>query len=183
MRADFNLFDQYQFTHEGVRLLLAYVHECSCSNLQTITGCRYRVHALLQTSMIHWSAHRSAQIDHTSYTHTIMHTHTHLSMLLYTTGWWLASVATDTNNCPCLSAAYACRSSSICSSSEHILRQQRQKGDCRNGPGWQSFTTGPFSCTPIEGNHLWPLDKHAKVTWLQAIVHELDAMSSPASQH
>ncbi|DBA87618.1 TPA: hypothetical protein ACH3X1_004636 [Trebouxia sp. C0004] len=48
--------------------------------------------------------------------------------------------------------------------------------------GWQSFTTGPFSCTPIEGNHLWPLDKHAKVVWLQAIVHELDTMSSPASQ-
>lgn len=48
--------------------------------------------------------------------------------------------------------------------------------------GWQSYTTGPFSCTPIEGNHLWPLEKHAKVTWLQAIVHELDAMSSSASQ-
>ena len=48
--------------------------------------------------------------------------------------------------------------------------------------GWQSFTTGPFSCTPIEGNHLWPLDKHAKMIWLQAIVQELDAMSSPASQ-
>lgn len=48
--------------------------------------------------------------------------------------------------------------------------------------GWQSFTTRPFSCTHIEGNHLWPLDKHAKVIWLQAIVHELDAMSSPASQ-
>jgi len=49
--------------------------------------------------------------------------------------------------------------------------------------GWQSFTTGPFSCTPIEGNHLWPLDKHAKVIWLQAIVQELDAMTSPASQN
>ncbi len=48
--------------------------------------------------------------------------------------------------------------------------------------GWRSFTTGPFSCTPIEGNHLWPLDKHAKAIWLQGIVDELGAMSSPASQ-
>ncbi|KAA6425939.1 MAG: Oleoyl-(acyl-carrier-) hydrolase [Trebouxia sp. A1-2] len=47
---------------------------------------------------------------------------------------------------------------------------------------WQCFTTGPFSCGPIEGNHLWPLDKHAKVIWLQAIVHELDAMSFAASR-
>lgn len=83
MRADFNLFDQYQFTHEGMHPLLAYVLECPCSELQVITGCRYRIHALLQTSMIHWSIHWSAQINHTSYTHTVMRTHTLVYAAVY----------------------------------------------------------------------------------------------------
>ena len=39
--------------------------------------------------------------------------------------------------------------------------------------GWQRFTTGAFSCAAVEGNHLWPLDKAAKTTWLQAIVAQL----------
>ncbi len=71
MRADFNLFDQYHFTHEGAHLLLANVLEYPCSN-SMLTGCRYRVHALLQTNLTHC---QSAQIN--SYTHTIMHTHAH----------------------------------------------------------------------------------------------------------
>ena len=42
--------------------------------------------------------------------------------------------------------------------------------------GWQAFTTGQFSCTAIDGNHSWPLDKHATMIWLQHIVDELHAM-------
>lgn len=38
---------------------------------------------------------------------------------------------------------------------------------------WQAFTTGPFTCAQIQGNHLWPLDKIAKTQWLQAIVNSL----------
>lgn len=41
--------------------------------------------------------------------------------------------------------------------------------------GWQTFTTGQFTCTAIDGNHLWPLDKHAKMIWLRHIVDELHA--------
>ena len=51
MRADFNLFDQYQFTHEGTHLTLAHVLKCSCTNLQMIPGFKFRLHNLLQTSM------------------------------------------------------------------------------------------------------------------------------------
>ncbi|KAL3147970.1 hypothetical protein ABBQ38_014265 [Trebouxia sp. C0009 RCD-2024] len=43
--------------------------------------------------------------------------------------------------------------------------------------GWQRFTTGPFSCAAIEGTHLWPLDKTAKTTWLQAIVAQFSGFS------
>ena len=43
--------------------------------------------------------------------------------------------------------------------------------------GWQRFTTGAFSCAAVEGNHLWPLDKAAKMTWLQAIVTQLSDFS------
>lgn len=43
--------------------------------------------------------------------------------------------------------------------------------------GWQRFTTGAFSCAAIKGNHLWPLDKAAKMTWLQAIVAQLSDVS------
>ena len=38
---------------------------------------------------------------------------------------------------------------------------------------WQAFTTGPFTCDKVQGNHLWPLNKLAKAHWLKAIVEEL----------
>lgn len=38
---------------------------------------------------------------------------------------------------------------------------------------WQRFTSGPFSCTRIEGNHLWPLQKEAKAVWLSKVVEGL----------
>ena len=41
--------------------------------------------------------------------------------------------------------------------------------------GWRHFTTGAFSCDPINGNHLWPLDKAAKLQWLQRIVNKMQA--------
>lgn len=39
--------------------------------------------------------------------------------------------------------------------------------------GWQRFTTGPFSCIEIEGNHLWPMEKGPKAVWLKAITDRL----------
>lgn len=36
--------------------------------------------------------------------------------------------------------------------------------------------SAPFSCQPIQGNHLWPLDKVAKTEWLGKIVSALDAL-------
>ena len=44
--------------------------------------------------------------------------------------------------------------------------------------GWQLFTTGSFEAIQIEGHHLWPLDKKAKVSWLSHIckrLHDLEA--------
>lgn len=42
---------------------------------------------------------------------------------------------------------------------------------------WHRFTTGAFSCAAIEGNHLWPLEKAAKMAWLQVIVAQLSDLS------
>ena len=39
--------------------------------------------------------------------------------------------------------------------------------------GWQLFTTGSFEAVQIEGHHLWPLDKEAKVSWLSHICQRL----------
>ncbi len=39
--------------------------------------------------------------------------------------------------------------------------------------GWQRFTAQDFSCTAINGHHLWPLDREAKQAWLSDIVFHL----------
>ncbi len=44
---------------------------------------------------------------------------------------------------------------------------------CAYVQGWKQFSSGPFKCLRVEGNHLWPLDKEAKSTWLQTIANEL----------
>lgn len=41
---------------------------------------------------------------------------------------------------------------------------------------WRQFTRGPFSCSRVDGNHLWPLDKTSKVEWQEHIVKELEEM-------
>jgi medium-chain acyl-[acyl-carrier-protein] hydrolase len=41
---------------------------------------------------------------------------------------------------------------------------------------WQRFTTASFSCSQIQGHHLWPLDKAAKQDWLLRIVAELSLL-------
>lgn len=38
---------------------------------------------------------------------------------------------------------------------------------------WSKFTTGEFSCSEINGNHLWPLSKEDKEQWLKKITEEL----------
>ena len=48
----------------------------------------------------------------------------------------------------------------------------------RRPQGWSKFTTGAFSLSRVEGNHLWPLDKEPKGAWLAAIASGLE---SPAS--
>lgn len=42
--------------------------------------------------------------------------------------------------------------------------------------GWKNFISSQntFTCEPVEGNHLWPLDKMAKAYWLSKIVAELN---------
>jgi surfactin synthase thioesterase subunit len=39
--------------------------------------------------------------------------------------------------------------------------------------GWQRWTARSFTCSPMCGNHLWPLDREHKQAWLTAIVQEL----------
>ena len=39
--------------------------------------------------------------------------------------------------------------------------------------GWAEFTTGTFTETAVDGNHLWPLDRAAKAQWLQCIADKL----------
>lgn len=38
---------------------------------------------------------------------------------------------------------------------------------------WNRFTTGCFTCSPVDGTHLWPLHKEPKTAWLQQIVNHL----------
>ena len=42
--------------------------------------------------------------------------------------------------------------------------------------GWQRFTRGEFECLGIDGHHLWPLDKDAKVVWLRLIAERLQKL-------
>lgn len=44
--------------------------------------------------------------------------------------------------------------------------------------GWSKFTTGAFSLSRVEGNHLWPLDKEPKGAWLAVIA---SGLAGPAS--
>lgn len=39
--------------------------------------------------------------------------------------------------------------------------------------GWRAFTAGLFLLLPLDGNHLWPLEKASKAVWLQAIADQL----------
>ncbi|KAG1660251.1 hypothetical protein FOA52_007648 [Chlamydomonas sp. UWO 241] len=43
--------------------------------------------------------------------------------------------------------------------------------------GWGRFTTAGFSCTPVDGGHLWPLDKDAKAAWLTSVVERLEGLT------
>jgi hypothetical protein len=48
--------------------------------------------------------------------------------------------------------------------------------------GWRRFTTGPFTCSVVEGNHLWPLQKEAKAAWLTEIVEHLNRLVPAGKQ-
>jgi len=39
-----------------------------------------------------------------------------------------------------------------------------------------SLFLGPFQCTPIAGNHLWPLQKESKQEWQQQITHRISKL-------
>ena len=41
---------------------------------------------------------------------------------------------------------------------------------------WEKLVCGDFRCESIDGNHLFPMDKTAKVDWLGKIVSELDKL-------
>ena len=43
--------------------------------------------------------------------------------------------------------------------------------------GWQRWAASSFTCTPVSGNHLWPLDREHKQAWLKHIVDELDRVA------
>ena len=43
---------------------------------------------------------------------------------------------------------------------------------------WKRFTRGRYSCTSVDGHHLWPADKTAKSYWLAAIVMELEQLTA-----
>ncbi|GAX80583.1 hypothetical protein CEUSTIGMA_g8020.t1 [Chlamydomonas eustigma] len=43
---------------------------------------------------------------------------------------------------------------------------------------WHRFTEGPFTCTAIHGNHLWPLQRAPKQQWLSDIVAKLQCLMS-----
>ncbi|GMH38250.1 hypothetical protein BSKO_06134 [Bryopsis sp. KO-2023] len=43
--------------------------------------------------------------------------------------------------------------------------------------GWEKFGSEGFECIGVEGNHLWPLDKEAKLVWLSAIVERLENLA------
>ncbi|KAK9813306.1 hypothetical protein WJX72_012248 [[Myrmecia] bisecta] len=45
--------------------------------------------------------------------------------------------------------------------------------------GWQTYTSGPFTSQQIDGHHLWPLDKAAKLVWLTVIAKELSELPLP----
>jgi len=48
--------------------------------------------------------------------------------------------------------------------------------------GWQNYTTASFECGPIEGHHLFPLDKEGKAEWLEKAAQVLEkAHSAPAA--
>ena len=44
--------------------------------------------------------------------------------------------------------------------------------------GWQLFTNGSFEAIQIEGHHLWPLNKEAKVSWLSHICQRLHSLEA-----
>ena len=44
--------------------------------------------------------------------------------------------------------------------------------------GWQRFTTSAFEAIEIGGHHLWPLDRQAKVSWLEHICQRLDSLET-----
>lgn len=44
--------------------------------------------------------------------------------------------------------------------------------------GWQLFTNGSFEAIQIEGHHLWPLNKEAKVSWLSHICQRLGSLEA-----
>ena len=40
--------------------------------------------------------------------------------------------------------------------------------------GWRNFTTASFQLIQIDGHHLWPLVKEAKLQWLTSIVDHIE---------
>ena len=44
--------------------------------------------------------------------------------------------------------------------------------------GWQRFTSSAFKAFEIDGHHLWPLDKQAKVSWLELICQRLQSLET-----
>lgn len=39
--------------------------------------------------------------------------------------------------------------------------------------GWQRFTPHPLHVHSVEGGHMWPVDKQARIPWVKSIVQVL----------